>query len=224
MTYTYLIGWSKHNKWYYGCRFAKKCKPSDLWTTYFTSSKHVKRFRELHGEPDVIEIRKTFEDVDKCRLWEEKVLKRSDVINKEKWLNISNNRQVKHTLETKTKISSRNKGKPKNKPSYTMLQDHEKWIYEISMGIRLIGCRSQINSKQCFYYTEKPTKEETSKKISDRLKSYYSVNHSHWKGAKFSSERLEVHKKAHTGRKHSNATKQKMSESAKRWRKTLVSV
>lgn len=24
--YTYLIGWSKLNKWYYGVRYSKKCK------------------------------------------------------------------------------------------------------------------------------------------------------------------------------------------------------
>lgn len=36
--FTYLIGWSKYDKWYYGVRFAKGCNPDDLWNTYFTSS------------------------------------------------------------------------------------------------------------------------------------------------------------------------------------------
>lgn len=36
--YTYLIGWSKHNIWYYGKRTAKNCHPNDFWVTYFTSS------------------------------------------------------------------------------------------------------------------------------------------------------------------------------------------
>lgn len=58
--FTYLIGWSKHNLWYYGCRFAKGCKPDDLWTKYFTSSigkddiKGVREYRQELGEPDVI--------------------------------------------------------------------------------------------------------------------------------------------------------------------------
>ena len=86
--YTYLIGWSNQNKFYYGCQFGKKAAPENLWKTYFTSSRHVKAFRREHGEPDIIEIRKIFgEDGAACRLWEERVLsklmKRRDGI----WLN-----------------------------------------------------------------------------------------------------------------------------------------
>lgn len=61
--YTYLIGWTEHNKWYYGVRFAKNCHPNELWKTYFTSSKHVISFRNTFGEPDIINVRKTFKDV-----------------------------------------------------------------------------------------------------------------------------------------------------------------
>lgn len=42
--YTYLVGWSQLNKFYYGVRFAKNCTPSDLFTTYFTSSSIVKQY------------------------------------------------------------------------------------------------------------------------------------------------------------------------------------
>jgi len=52
--YTYLIGWTAHNKFYYGARWSNDCDPSDLWQTYFTSSRHVKRFRDEHGEPDIV--------------------------------------------------------------------------------------------------------------------------------------------------------------------------
>lgn len=87
MAYTYLIGWSKHNKFYYGARWAKDCSPDDLWSTYFTSSKHVKVFREEHGEPDIIQVRKVFNDAEKCKLHECKALNRLDVLNNDKWLN-----------------------------------------------------------------------------------------------------------------------------------------
>lgn len=87
MSFSYLIGWSKHNKYYYGARWAKGCSPDDLWTTYFTSSKHVKAFRKQYGEPDVVQVRKVFDDVDKCRTHEYKVLERLNVINEDKWLN-----------------------------------------------------------------------------------------------------------------------------------------
>jgi hypothetical protein len=87
MAYTYLIGWSKHNKFYYGARWAKDCSPDDLWNTYFTSSKHVKAFRKEHGEPNIIQVRKVFNDTDKCKLYERKTLEKLNVLNSDKWLN-----------------------------------------------------------------------------------------------------------------------------------------
>ena len=87
MAYTYQIGWTQHNKFYYGGRWAKDCSPDDLWNSYFTSSEHVKAFRAEHGEPDVIQIRKVFNDADECKLHENKVLKKLNVLNNDKWLN-----------------------------------------------------------------------------------------------------------------------------------------
>jgi len=92
--YTYLIGWSKLNKWYYGVRFAKGCRPDDLWTSYYTSSKYVKMFREENGEPDVILIRRTFSDRIQALDWEHKVLRRMNVSTKDTWLNKTDNRSV----------------------------------------------------------------------------------------------------------------------------------
>lgn len=78
--YTYLIGWTKHDVWYYGRRTSKTATPDDLWKTYFTSSKHVKEFREMHGDPDVIDVRKEFgDDVKKCAIFEHTVLRRLNV-------------------------------------------------------------------------------------------------------------------------------------------------
>lgn len=85
--YTYLIGWSAQNRYYYGARWSRDCDPKDLWTSYFTSSKHVKEFRKKHGEPDIIQVRQVFSSVDKCRLYESKVLRRLNVIHEDKWLN-----------------------------------------------------------------------------------------------------------------------------------------
>ena len=85
--YTYLIGWKKLDKWYYGVRYRKGCHPSDLWQTYFTSSPIVKKFREEHGDPDVIQIRKTFRNPIQARLWEDQVHHRMDVVKSPRWLN-----------------------------------------------------------------------------------------------------------------------------------------
>ena len=116
--YTYLIGWSNKDTFYYGVRYADGCHPSDFWKTYFTSSNFVKRFFKEYGWPDIIEIRKTFNDVDSARLWESKVLRRIDARSDERFLNKVNiispfprpgkdNHMfgLKHTDETKSRIS-----------------------------------------------------------------------------------------------------------------------
>jgi hypothetical protein len=89
--YTYLIGWSDHNLWYYGVRYAKTCNPNDLWVTYFTSSKKVREYREQFGEPNIRQIRKVFSTTKSAKVWEDKVLARLKVCNNPKWINQSNN-------------------------------------------------------------------------------------------------------------------------------------
>lgn len=91
--YTYLIGWSKQQIYYYGVRFANNdndvANPEDFWVSYFTSSKHVKFFREKYGEPDIVQIRKTFNNREQARLWEHTVLRRMNVVQREDFLNKS---------------------------------------------------------------------------------------------------------------------------------------
>lgn len=89
--YTYLIGWSKLNIFYYGVRYAKNCDPEELWKSYFTSSKHVKYFVEQNGNPDVIQIRKVFTSTDKARYWEHTVLRRLKVKDRNDFLNLTDN-------------------------------------------------------------------------------------------------------------------------------------
>jgi NUMOD3 motif len=89
--YTYLIGWTKQNMWYYGVQFGKNAHPNNLWNTYFTSSNKVKSFRKLYGEPDIIEIRKTFYDADKAREWETTVIRRCKLVESDQWLNQTDN-------------------------------------------------------------------------------------------------------------------------------------
>jgi len=63
--YTYLIGWSKHNKWYYGRRTKNSLIPEeDFWNVYKTSSKYVKEFVSKFGDPDIRQIRKKFDCAD----------------------------------------------------------------------------------------------------------------------------------------------------------------
>jgi hypothetical protein len=97
--YTYLIGWPSLNTWYYGCRYAVGCDPTDLWNPYKTSSKHVSQFIKEHGEPEVIQVRKKFSDRKKAILWEHKILKRLGVIYKDNWLNRTDNKAIVNPIE-----------------------------------------------------------------------------------------------------------------------------
>jgi hypothetical protein len=132
ISYTYLIGWKNHNKWYYGVRYSSKCNPNDLWKKYFTSSKEVKLFRQNYGEPDIIQVRKTFDNSIKAKIWEEKVLRRMSVSKNDKWLNVREDtwKGVVITDDIRNKMSLKAKGKSKTK-GYTN-------EYRLQNGYKLI--------------------------------------------------------------------------------------
>lgn len=102
--YTYLIGWSRLNFYYYGVRFSKNCHPKDLFKTYFTSSQLVKEYILKYGNPDIIQVRKTFNDIKSARLWEHKVLRRLKVLTNSKWLNKTDNISIQHDKKTISKM------------------------------------------------------------------------------------------------------------------------
>lgn len=135
MPYTYLIGWSKYNKFYYGVRFAKNCHPSELCIDYFTSSKYVKEFIEENGLPDVIEIRKLFDNSDNARRWESKVLKRLKVVSKDIFINKTDNISIssecsryEHTMEIRLKKSLSRIGKKHSKETIEKIRMSHKKI------------------------------------------------------------------------------------------------
>jgi hypothetical protein len=89
LPYTYLIGWSTKNRWYYGVRYGAKAHPDDLWKSYFTSSKYVRAFATEHGPPDVIRVRRTFASAAAAREWETRVLRRMRVVEDDRFLNLN---------------------------------------------------------------------------------------------------------------------------------------
>jgi hypothetical protein len=152
--YTYFIKWSKQNIWYYGVEYgyySKTAHPNNLWVTYFTSSKHVKRMIKDHGQPDIIEVRKVFDCGDvECRknkalLWEDKVLRRMHVLTRSDCLNDNitgskfGKRGKPHTKETREKISKAHKGKIKT-------QEHLLNISKAKLGVPNIKLRGRIRS------------------------------------------------------------------------------
>lgn len=129
--YTYLIGWRALDLWYYGVRYAQGCDPSELWTSYFTSSKRIPILRSLHGEPDVVEVRQIFANPLKATAWESRVLKRMGAVQSKRWINLArgsvefntSSSEVRLAIsrakkghvqskETRDKISKSRSGKP----------------------------------------------------------------------------------------------------------------
>jgi hypothetical protein len=201
--YTYLIGWTQHNKWYYGVRYAKNCNPNDLWVNYKTSSRYVADFVKEHGDPDIIQVRKTFENSTSARLWEEKVLCKMNVITEDKWLNRSNVRAIdplchprgdthwaKHSNEHKLRVSQIMKraevvAKVSGDNHYTQKSD---WTSENHGMKRLEVREKQSNSVSGDnHYTHKP--------------GYDNSNH-YAKSPEGRKRRAELNKIKFTGFKH----------------------
>lgn len=170
--YTYLIGWSKYNKWYYGVRYAKNCNPTDHWETYFTSSKIVHKMRSIIGEPDIITIRKIFNTNKKATSWEHtvlrrmKVTKRSDFINQTDNIAIildENHFKTVFTPEVREKMSkSRKKYIENNKELVNAGLDEARKHIDYSSETR--------NSKISNSHKGKPKNKDSAKKQSASLK------------------------------------------------------
>lgn len=147
--YTYLIGWSSLNLWYYGSRYCNSssrgiANPRDLWVTYFTSSKTVKEMRKLHGEPDVIQIRRTFSTANDATTWEAKVCRRLKVKDDKKFLNIHNgdgkftNAGISPLKETREKLSKSNKGKIPTEKSRNKMSEAQKARFALNPPMNVV--------------------------------------------------------------------------------------
>jgi len=199
--YTYLVGWKEHNKYYYGVRYAKDCSPEDLWNGYYTSSKYVKEFRQQNGEPDIVEVRQTFNSVDKAREWECKVLTKLDVTQKEEWLNQSNNVSV---VLTSTMLKKRwkdgvyaNRQRPDDMNERTGRALKEKWKNEPH------HCLGSVLTKE--HKRNISTGVRTSKKYRNAVDNDLLKNRGKDNGM--------------YGKKHTEETKNKISKSAKNRKK-----
>lgn len=207
--YTYLIGWSKHNIWYYGCRYAVSCNPSDLWVTYFTSSKRVKLSRELFGEPDVVQVRRVFSDRNSAIEWEGKVIKRMAAVQSENWLNMQYNSngflmmrpQSGRTLteEHKRNIGAARRGINHNVPA---------WNKGIPMTAEAKQHLSNVNKGQSAWNKGIPNDAARGVPRSDEVKAKISEA---LKGRPRTEKQMQ-------GLPHSDESKKKMQEAASRRR------
>lgn len=101
--YLYLIGWPNLDKWYLGIQYGKNSHPSNLWTTYFTSSDYVKQFREENGEPDIIITIPA--PTAEIAISKEKQLLRECDLHSGRWLNKNIAGNIIYTDDVRKKIS-----------------------------------------------------------------------------------------------------------------------
>ena len=178
--YTYFIKWSEHDRQYYGVRYTQELNyrspEDDLWIVYFSSSPEVEEFREKHGEPDIVQVRRKFNDPDKARLWEHKVLKRMNVANDDRWLNRSDGLSLPRMVG-------------KNHPMYGITGENH----------------PRYNTKQSRETKKKISNALTGRKLSDEHKRKISEankgeNNPNW-GRKLSDERKRKLSEANKGEK-----------------------
>lgn len=121
--YTYLIGWSHLDLWYYGVEIKTQnggANPKNLWTTYFTSSKRVAAMRKELGEPDIIQVRRTFSCRKAAVRWEQLVLHRMGVVRSKKWLNLAVASFQDFTCDTESRLKIVKTRRASGKPWHSM--------------------------------------------------------------------------------------------------------
>jgi hypothetical protein len=189
--YTYLLKCLVDNTYYYGVKYEKGCHPDDFFIKYETSSKEVKEKIKKYGKNAFsFEIRKTFDDSEKARLWENKVLRRLKVIERNDFMNKTNNISIKpmygsnNAMTRSDVIESFKKSRAKNPTR----KASPKEVYD----------------KLSKLFKGKKRPKEVCEKISKALKGY-----------KHSDEFKEKCKKRAIGVKQSDESKSKKSQSIK---------
>jgi group I intron endonuclease len=164
--YTYYLYHIPTGKKYYGARWANRCEPEqDLWVKYFGSSDLVDSLIEEYGKDSFIaEVRKKFDKAEDARDYENRVLRKLNVIKNPEWLNqgymsgsccYGNWNGRKHREDSKEKMRVANIGE--NNPMYgkTHTPENREKIRQSKLGeknpmhgISLSGDRNGMYGKK----------------------------------------------------------------------------
>lgn len=120
--FTYLVTFLPTGQRYYGVRTKQGCHPSQLWNSYYTSSKTIGQLIEDHGTDAFrVEIRRVFASKADAILWEHCVLRRLNAAQHPGYLNKNNGDRKfvnhgitmngkKHTEDAKRRMSINSSG------------------------------------------------------------------------------------------------------------------
>jgi hypothetical protein len=192
MCYTYIIGWTKLNKYYYGVRTANTKPPEeDLWKEYFTSSNIVHDYSSMYGDPDLIKIDKVFDNKEDAIRYEHLFLKEN--FHKDEYLNLSCWPAIGHYERTpehrekarQTMQKLRESGKSnKFKKGYTKIVKEEtrKKMSETRKKLFAEGKLSQKGENNSFY--GKQHSKESLDTIHEKRKKWLENNKGYRDGGK----------------------------------------
>ena len=209
--YTYLLKFKPTGQTYYGSSYAnnksKVAHPTQLWVTYFTSSKVIKKLIEEYGADSFdVQIRKTFLTAKHTLIWEHKVLTRLNAVKDKKWLNRTNGNKLFYLDDNaRARLSASKKGYIASEETRKKLSDiHANRSDEEKIAIKVKASKSLSGRTQS---------TETKAKIS---KSHI--------GRKFTEEHKQKIREARqnkpgnrTGKKASLETLEKMRNAALKW-------
>jgi hypothetical protein len=108
--YTYILKHKPTGRIYFGARWAKNCNPDDLFVTYFSSSKTIKKIIKEEGT-DVFMYRviETFTCPEDCVSKEYAVLQKYKAGRNPRFINLSHSISQAWTREMKAKASRSHK-------------------------------------------------------------------------------------------------------------------
>jgi len=134
--FTYIITHLPSGKRYYGSRYSRYCKPEDLWTKYFTSSRNVHELIEQDGRDAFkVSIRKTFTTVEKCRSWESRFLHKIDARFNDEWINAHNGGSDFYNISTASDITRERMSRVrKGMPKSDSMKQNAMWYYELKFN------------------------------------------------------------------------------------------
>lgn len=212
--YTYLIGWRLLDVWYYGVRTANKVLPEDdLWVDYFTSSKSVKHFVSVYGDPDVIRIHKRFSNIQEAQSYEVKFLQRVNAKDSIRWLN-QNDVHAPPTLVGR-----------KNGFFGKTHSDEQKAKWKVSRKGTIVPDEVKQKLKGRIPWNKgKESSDETKQKMSEARAGKYFGENNNFYGKTHTNESKQKMSDAKKGKligPHSSSTVKKISEArkGKRWYK-----